>query len=40
MTLPRSAARALALFLGFYQLGDVESANAYLNEGLQLLAAG
>jgi hypothetical protein len=38
--LPGGAARSLALFLGLYQIGDVESANRYLNEGLQLLAAG
>jgi hypothetical protein len=40
LTLPGGAARSLALFLGLYQIGDVESANRYLNEGLQLLAAG
>ncbi len=40
MTLPPSSSRSLALFLGLYQIGDVESANRFLNEGLQSMAAG
>lgn len=39
LTLPPHVTRSLVLFLGFYQIGDIDRANVYLNEGLRSLTA-